>query len=47
MGKFTYKNTGDVYDGDWIEDKKEGDGRYEYKEGDVYVGRFKNDLKEG
>lgn len=38
-GKYTYKN-GDVYDGGWVKDEKEGYGEYNFISGDLYKGNF-------
>jgi hypothetical protein len=38
---------GDVYDGDFKDDKKEGNGKMTYANGDIYDGDFKDDKKEG
>ena len=40
-------NNGDIYDGNWLNDKIEGEGKIEYNNGDIYIGNFKNYLKEG
>ncbi len=33
-----YWNSGDKYEGNWVNDKQEGFGTYYYKSGDKYVG---------
>jgi len=35
------------YDGDWVEDKKEGEGFLTWDLGSTYVGQFKADHKYG
>ena len=46
-GKEYYKN-GDVkYDGDWIDDLPEGEGKYIDIDGKYYVGQFKRGVKNG
>ena len=35
------------YDGDWVDDKKEGNGFEIYENGESYCGYFKNDKKNG
>ena len=35
------------FEGNLIDNKKEGKGKYYYTNGDIYDGEFKNDLKEG
>jgi hypothetical protein len=35
------------YDGDWVEDKKEGEGFLTWDLGSTYVGQFKADHKHG
>lgn len=42
----TYAN-GNVYDGDWNNDIKEGDGKMTYVNGDVYEGSWEYDVIEG
>ena len=39
--------SGNSYDGDWIENKREGFGTYRSADGRVYVGEFKNDKQYG
>jgi hypothetical protein len=36
-GLYKYAN-GDEYEGDYVNDKKEGIGSYQYKNGELYVG---------
>ena len=38
---------GDVYEGDWKEDKRTGKGICKYQNGDVYEGDFLNNNKHG
>ena len=45
-GTFTYYN-GDVYEGEWINGKKNGKGILTLKDGDVYSGDFSNNLFNG
>ncbi len=40
-------NTGEVYEGNWKNDKKHGIGKFKYKNGDVYEGNWENDKKHG
>ena len=40
-------NNGDLYNGEWKNDLKEGEGTIKYNNGDIYDGNWKNDLKEG
>ena len=40
-------NNKDEYNGDWINDKKEGKGIMIYNNGDKYDGNWKNDIREG
>ena len=35
------------YDGDMVNGKAEGNGKYIYENGEYYIGQFKNDLKHG
>ena len=49
--KIEYKkkkyNNEDIYEGNFINDLKEGKGIMKYNNGDIYDGNWKNDLKEG
>jgi len=36
--------SGDIYEGEWLNDKKEGNGKYWYKNGNIYTGDWKNDM---
>ena len=38
----TYPN-GDVYEGDWSNDKRHGNGKYTYANGDIDEGIWDND----
>ena len=40
-------NNGDLYEGNWVVDKKKGKGFYYYKDGRRYEGNFENDKKNG
>eukprot|EP00747_Dinoflagellata_sp_TGD_P212155 gnl/TRDRNA2_/TRDRNA2_85277_c0_seq2.p1 gnl/TRDRNA2_/TRDRNA2_85277_c0~~gnl/TRDRNA2_/TRDRNA2_85277_c0_seq2.p1 ORF type:complete len:506 (+),score=100.69 gnl/TRDRNA2_/TRDRNA2_85277_c0_seq2:120-1637(+) len=46
QGKFMLAN-GDLYEGQWFNDKKEGHGTYTDADGHRYEGEFKNDKREG
>lgn len=41
-----YKN-GELYIGNWVENKKQGEGMHFYINGDRYVGEWKEDQKDG
>jgi Uncharacterized protein conserved in bacteria len=45
-GQTVYPN-GEIYEGQYVNGKKEGNGTYTYSNGDKYVGGFFNDLREG
>ena len=45
-GKYYYKK-GELYIGDWHQNKKHGNGQYFYKNGDIYTGEFQNNMKNG
>lgn len=46
-GKMVYPN-GDIYEGNWVENKMEGEGTYTYlKTGDIYSGAWKADKRHG
>jgi hypothetical protein len=42
----TYAN-GDLYQGDWMNDKKNGNGNMTYANGDLYHGEWMNDKRNG
>ena len=46
-GKEYYKNGNIKYDGDFVNNKYEGNGKYIYENGDYYIGPFINGLKHG
>ena len=41
------KLLGDMYDGEWENDKRNGHGVMKYADGDVYDGEFRDDKKHG
>ena len=40
MGTYTY-SSGDVYEGEWKDNAKDGAGTYTYSNGDCFVGTFR------
>ena len=38
---------GDVYEGEWVDDKANGKGKYFHANGANYDGEWKNDLQHG
>ena len=42
FGRYFYKN-GDIYEGDWINNKKQGRGKIIYNDGTVEEGQWEND----
>ena len=42
-----YKNGSIKYEGDFINDKAEGNGKYIKEDGNYYIGELKNNLKHG
>ena len=42
-----YKNGDIEYDGNFLEGKFDGEGKYVYENGDYYIGHFKNGLCHG
>ena len=38
---------GGSYSGDWVEDKKDGKGKYVWGDGDVYEGEWKEGRRNG
>ena len=45
-GKYIYQN-GDVYEGDWLDDKCHGFGTFTTIDGSKFEGNWENDKKEG
>ena len=46
-GIIYYKNGTIMYDGNFVNGKYEGDGKYIYENGEYYIGQFLNGLKHG
>ena len=46
-GKEYYKNGNIKYDGNFVNDKFAGDGKYILEDGEYYIGQWLNDLKHG
>ena len=46
-GKEYYSNGNILYEGDYINDKVEGNGKYIDENGECYIGQFKNGLRNG
>jgi hypothetical protein len=44
--EFFFFSNGDKYEGDWKDNKRDGEGKFINKKG-RYEGEFKDDLKEG
>jgi len=42
-----YKDGSIKYEGDWVNGKREGNGKAVYKNGDYYIGSFKNNFRDG
>jgi len=40
-------HNGDIYVGEWQDDKKHGQGKMEYHNGDIYVGEWQDDKING
>jgi len=45
-GQFSFAN-GDVFDGEWVFDRKCGKGKLEFKDGTFFEGNFYDDLPYG
>jgi len=46
IGRMIYgdkKNDGDIYKGEWKNNKKNGYGEYYYEDGKIYKGEFRDD----
>ena len=46
-GKLIYTNSREVYQGQFLNGKKHGIGRYFYKNGDIYEGYWEDDMRSG
>ena len=46
-GILYYKNGNIKYEGNYLNDKKDGKGKYIFEDGNYYIGHWKNDLKNG
>ena len=42
-----YSNGNIQYEGDWINNKREGNGKYIWEDGEYYIGQWKNGLRNG
>ena len=42
-----FYSNGDKYDGEWMNDLKQGDGKYVWKNGSRYEGEWLDDLMDG
>ena len=38
---------GDIYNGEYVNDKREGEGEYKSSDGVIYKGKWLNDMKHG
>ena len=41
-GKYYYSNGNIMYEGDYFNDKYEGNGKYIHENGEYYIGQWKN-----
>ena len=46
-GKIYYKNGNIKYDGDFVNNKIEVNGKYIWEDSEYYIGQFLNDLRHG
>jgi hypothetical protein len=46
IGTYLWTN-GDMYTGQWVNDRKNGCGTFYWRNGDKYIGEFENDLRHG
>ena len=46
-GKLYNKNGNITYEGDFINDKYEGNGKYNWEDGEYYIGQWKNGKRYG
>jgi hypothetical protein len=41
------KNNGEKYQGEWVRDKRKGQGQMIYKDGSIYIGYFNDNKRHG
>lgn len=46
-GKLSNSETGEYYEGDYVNNKKHGSGTYNFANGDKYVGKWEDDMRNG
>lgn len=46
QGKFEFVN-GDIYAGEWVNNRRNGRGRCEYHTGEIYDGEWRDDVRAG
>ncbi len=46
-GNYSYHNSGDFFNGEWLDNLKYGRGVYKYANGDVYDGNYIDGMKNG
>jgi hypothetical protein len=42
-----YYSNGNIYDGEWKNDRREGIGTFYFCKGGIYIGEFKNNIIDG
>jgi hypothetical protein len=47
IGTMIFADTGDKYEGNWVEGKRKGQGMLTYVNGDVFSGMWQDDVKQG
>ena len=46
-GKYTYASNGQIYEGQFVNGVKRGDGKITYPSGKIYEGKFVNGVPQG
>ena len=47
FGKYTYASNGQIYEGNFVNGVKRGDGKITYPSGKIYEGKFLNGVPQG
>ena len=47
FGTYYFKNTGNMYEGYFVDDLRHGSGKFTFKNGNYFIGNYKNDKRDG